>query len=530
MSSSELFDNLIQAIEEGKGVADILKGKSEEEIKEAILYMKGDVTVESAINFSESSVTSPLVRNSLVEIVTSGNKMMSDLYNGKCFYSPLVYAIHKGNITAIDDILKYAKDNNFLKELFAAKVTIEHSFIQAGKTTYTPLTYAIAKKNDEAVKLILQYAKVNELLKEALNEQYTTTSSLREEIHNALTFAISVGNEEAYINILERAKDAEMLKEILTSKVTVKSIVGDVKKLTPLECAIDCKDDRAIKCILLYAKKNDLLKVVLNDAANDLYKAVTHGNKAKIVKFYHLLNEPGIAQQVFKAGVFKYIFTQKEANELAEQINKGQYEEAINAIRKRQVLISSAAGIATIAIAVGLAAGAILGGIAMGLTVVTCSLASISMFAVFMNGMYVINSMRIPGEKIIIEAVGIVLSIALIAICLAAIIVAFLSGGVAVLPVAIAGAAMAIGLMVGITTICKAIYHGLNKIEFPDHELGTEKTPDLNKSNDSDVPDHESDIKEGPDDKVTQIKLEKGIGIEEEGVGNGGIAVQSIAV
>lgn len=85
---------------------------------------------------------------------------MPDPTNMQCTYSLLTRAIHQKNTTAINDILKYAKDNKFLSEVLSSKVTIEYCMVQARKRTYTPLTYAIAKKTMKLLNLFYNMPKL----------------------------------------------------------------------------------------------------------------------------------------------------------------------------------------------------------------------------------------------------------------------------------------------------------------------------------------------------------------------------------
>ncbi|WP_341808298.1 hypothetical protein [Wolbachia endosymbiont (group E) of Neria commutata] len=369
--------------------------------------MQGNITVNSNIDFSRSNVTSSTARQSLNTAMTLGNRIISDLVNGKCSYSPLIYAIHKKNITAIKDILKYAKDNKFLKELLASKAMVQYVFGGITRALFTPLTYAIAcKNNDEVVELILKYAKDDAMLKEVLNETSTVSFASTDEFHNALTFAISARNDQAILDILGYAEDSGLLKEILTSKMIATFKPGNVKELTPLAYAIGCKNDSAISDILKYVEKdNDILKVMLNNTANDLYEAIFDSNNDAIATFYCILNKPNVASQVFQSGRMRILcITDKKAQELAEKIHEGKYEEVIKTIKTRQVLAFGFLGTILMAAGVGAFAGvATAESITPALAVIATVGGSFAMLAgvtiLCCTICYMFSEIKIPGHE-----------------------------------------------------------------------------------------------------------------------------------
>lgn len=278
-------------------------------------------------------------------------------------------------------------------------------------------------------------------------------------------------------------------------------------------------------------KKNDLLKVVLNDAANDLYKAILDKNERTIATFYNLLNEPGIARQVFQTGWMRTLcITDKKAQELSQKISEGKYEEVINAIRKRQALMLCVASVVMIILTVGLAVSAILAGVAAGLT-------AFVLLAVFSDGLIIgwntsilANNVR-QDQPSIIKNCCITTFITLQVVAIVAL--AILEGAIfPVIGIAAAGAMVLFATLI----VIKAISHSSNKIEIHDRELATENKSCLNESSKSEVSDlnHKEGngilTEEKPNAEVTQINLEKGTGREEDSVGNDSTLTQSVAV
>jgi len=295
----------------------------------------------------------------------------------------------------------------------------------------------------------------------------------------------------------------------------------------PLTLAVSQGKNEIVSSILEYAKKDDIVfKKVLNDSANDLFWDIFNTNnstrkifgisaarRSSIDQWANcFLNKPNIADEIFKTGKFKFIFTKKEADELAKKINKGEYQEVINTIKTRQAVILGICAAALTLIAVGIAVAAILGGGIVAAGLISHAIGGAIFGSIFiLLGILCVKYSELEDVFVGILSIGSGV---------------FLSGAVAYEAYSIAAAAgvdplaaaIGVGIMplaaiagvIGLVMLGSAIYHWSKKIEVAT-ELNKEGQTESNLPNEGGIA-----AEQGPDAAVNQIVLEKGTGEEQE--------------